>query len=299
MGWASVYLRDPKHGPLPALLIVLTVATGAVDAVSIIALGRVFVANMTGNIAFIGFALAGAPGFSLRASLVALAAFLVGAALGGALITWHRDRHRMGLLRITVAAEVVLLGTATAVIAPEGHTIGSTPRDVAVALAALALGLQNATVRRLAVPDLTTTVLTMTLTGIASDLHAGNVAVAIRRLLAVAAMLLGAAASGLWGAGDYPYVAGQVCTTGPLSAPLTSWDVGGAGPGYLVAPLSSNGVQDSGAPPLSSAGVQQQTSVTPGTDGFTSDADIGAYAALLAGVGTTGSDQQVAEVAGL
>lgn len=109
----------------------------------------------------------------------------------------------------------------------------------------------------------------------------------------------GAAASGLWGAGDYPYVAGQVCTTGPLSAPLTSWDVGGAGPGYLVAPLTSNGVQDSGAPPLSSAGVQQQTSVTPGTDGFTSDADIGAYAALLAGVGTTGSDQQVAEVAGL
>ena len=209
VGWASVYLRDPKHGPLPALLIVLTVATGAVDAVSIIALGRVFVANMTGNIAFIGFALAGAPGFSLRASLVALAAFLVGAALGGALITWHRDRHRMGLLRITVAAEVVLLGIATAVIAPEGHTIGSTPRDVAVALAALALGLQNATVRRLAVPDLTTTVLTMTLTGIASDLHAGNVAVAIRRLLAVAAMLLGAAvgavlvlhAGAAWGLG--------------------------------------------------------------------------------------------------
>ena len=73
------------HGPLRPLLLVLTVVTGVVDAVSILELGRVFVANMTGNVVFIGFALAGAPGFSLAASLSALAGFLVAAALYGVL----------------------------------------------------------------------------------------------------------------------------------------------------------------------------------------------------------------------
>src|SRR6202035_3372963 len=70
-------------GPLPELLLILTVVTGIVDAVSILALGRVFVANMTGNVVFAGFAITGAPGFSLGASLFALAGFLVGASLGG------------------------------------------------------------------------------------------------------------------------------------------------------------------------------------------------------------------------
>ena len=47
-------------------MLVLTVVTGVVDAVSILSLGRVFVANMTGNVVFVGFAIAGASGFSLR-----------------------------------------------------------------------------------------------------------------------------------------------------------------------------------------------------------------------------------------
>jgi uncharacterized membrane protein YoaK (UPF0700 family) len=58
-------------------LLGLTVVTGIVDAVSILSLGRVFVANMTGNVVFIGFALARAPGFSLSASLSALVGFLL------------------------------------------------------------------------------------------------------------------------------------------------------------------------------------------------------------------------------
>src|SRR2546430_2759576 len=57
------------EGPPPPLLLVLTVVTGVVDAVSILRLGRVFVANMTGNVVFSAFALVGAPGFSLSASL--------------------------------------------------------------------------------------------------------------------------------------------------------------------------------------------------------------------------------------
>jgi hypothetical protein len=54
---------DPVHGPLPAPLIGLTLFTGLVDAVSILGLGRVFVANMTGNVVFVAFASAGVAGF--------------------------------------------------------------------------------------------------------------------------------------------------------------------------------------------------------------------------------------------
>src|SRR6201986_5321889 len=79
--WAAP--SGPGWGPLSEMLLALTLVTGLVDAVSILALGRVFVANMTGNVVFAGFAIVGAPGFSLGASLFALAGFLIGAFLGG------------------------------------------------------------------------------------------------------------------------------------------------------------------------------------------------------------------------
>ena len=82
---AGIGTGGKPQGLLPSLLLVLTVVTGVVDAVSILRLGRVFVANMTGNVVFSAFALVGAPGFSLSASLAALAGFLVGALGGGAL----------------------------------------------------------------------------------------------------------------------------------------------------------------------------------------------------------------------
>jgi uncharacterized membrane protein YoaK (UPF0700 family) len=75
--------------------------------------------------------------------------------------------------------------------------VGSTPftdtvRNVTAALLAIGMGIQNAVARRLAVPDLTTTVLTMTLTGLAADVRSGtNLTVRLRRLTAVAAMLGG------------------------------------------------------------------------------------------------------------
>jgi uncharacterized membrane protein YoaK (UPF0700 family) len=83
VGIVRNYVSHPAHGPLPALLLALTVVTGLVDAVSIIALGRVFVANMTGNIVFAGFALAGVPGYSGWGSVFALIGFVTGAT-GGA-----------------------------------------------------------------------------------------------------------------------------------------------------------------------------------------------------------------------
>src|SRR2546425_6497991 len=87
---------------LTALLLVLTITTGVIDAVSVLGLGRVFTANMTGNIVFLGFALAGVPGFSPRRSVAALAAFLVGAVIGG-LLGGRLDGSRRRWL-FTVAA---------------------------------------------------------------------------------------------------------------------------------------------------------------------------------------------------
>src|SRR2546428_12885891 len=87
-------------GPLPALLLVLTGVTGLVDAVSYLKLGHVFVANMTGNVVFLGFAVADAADFSIPASVLAIAAFLAGALAGGR-IGSSAGQHRARLLTIT------------------------------------------------------------------------------------------------------------------------------------------------------------------------------------------------------
>jgi uncharacterized membrane protein YoaK (UPF0700 family) len=96
------------------------------------------------------------------------------------------------LLRDAVAVELVLIASAAALATVAGTPLGNAVRDVMVALAAVGLGIQNAAVRRLAVPDITTSVLTMTLTGIAADVRNRNPRVALRRVLSVAAMLGGA-----------------------------------------------------------------------------------------------------------
>jgi uncharacterized membrane protein YoaK (UPF0700 family) len=185
-------IADPAHGPLPALLVGLTLLTGIVDAVSILALGRVFVANMTGNVVFVGFALAGAAGFSLIGSLAGLVGFLAGAGAGGRLIR-RLGNDRARLLAAASSFELVLVGAALAVAASSGSSLSPACRDLAAGLLAVGLGMQNAVVRRLAVPDLTTTVLTMTLTGIAADVRHGTASPTFaRRLLAVSAMVVGA-----------------------------------------------------------------------------------------------------------
>jgi uncharacterized membrane protein YoaK (UPF0700 family) len=195
-------------GPLPELLLTLTLVTGMVDAVSILALGRVFVANMTGNVVFAGFALTGAPGFSLGASLFALAGFLVGAYLGGRMTAKVGHDHALHLRAATVS-ELVLVAAALIVAVSAGGaaayegtlhlatgtaTFGTAVIDALAAILAVAMGIQNAVARALAVPDLTTTVLTMTLTGIGHDSrsgHRGHVMLS-RRVLVVATMLAGA-----------------------------------------------------------------------------------------------------------
>jgi uncharacterized membrane protein YoaK (UPF0700 family) len=186
-------LRSAAHGPLPGLLLMLTVVTGAVDAVSILRLGRVFVANMTGNVVFAGFAVVGVPGFALGPSLVALAGFLVGAAAGGWLAV-HRGGDRSVLLLITGVTESSLATLALIIAAVGSGTAATGERYSLSVILATMMGIQNAVARRLAVPDLTTTVLTMTLTGIAADVRGGGwrQPALPRRLLAVAAMFAGA-----------------------------------------------------------------------------------------------------------
>jgi uncharacterized membrane protein YoaK (UPF0700 family) len=196
-----VTLRPPPNrpdGPLPPLLLTMTVVTGLVDATSYLKLGHVFVANMTGNVVFLGFGIAGAAGISVWASLTALGSFLVGGVVGGRIgVLWSSDRARH--LAAATSTELLLVAAALAVAATSTHDIGTASRYAVIVLLAAAMGVQNAAARKLAVADLTTTVLTMTLTGLAADsaLAGGHGSKLGRRALSVAAMLLGASIGGL------------------------------------------------------------------------------------------------------
>jgi uncharacterized membrane protein YoaK (UPF0700 family) len=185
--------RTGRHGPLPPLLVSLTLVTGLVDAFSYLVLGHVFVANMTGNVVFLGFALAGVPGFSIAASVVAIAAFAAGALLGGRLGARYRD-HRARLHSTAAVAQAVFVAAAVVLACLGGGSPAAGYRYALITVLGLAMGIQNASARTLAVPDLTTTVLTLTITGIAADsaLARGPGSKAGRRLVSIAAMLTGA-----------------------------------------------------------------------------------------------------------
>jgi uncharacterized membrane protein YoaK (UPF0700 family) len=188
----------PNDGTLPYLLLLLTVVAGAVDAVSYLALGHVFVVNMTGNVVFLGFAAAGATEISLRATLTAMGAFLVGSVAGGRLaLRFASDDGR--LLGVATVMKIVLVAVSLVVVIVVGGKLDDLHRDVVIALLAFAMGVQNASARRIGIPDLTTTVLTMTVTAIAADSTlAGGTNPRLKwRLLAVGSMLLGAFAGGL------------------------------------------------------------------------------------------------------
>jgi uncharacterized membrane protein YoaK (UPF0700 family) len=184
--------------PLARALLVLTFSTGLVDAVSYLGLGRVFTANMTGNIVLLGFGIAGTGGLPVVAPLISLGSFLVGAGGGGVLAARIGTRHPEHIAR-ALAIEVSLVGVAAIFTAAVSVRPNSVSGDVVIALLALGMGVRNATVRRVGVADLTTTVLTMTLTGLAADspLAGGDGKGSVRRVAAVLAMLTGALAGAL------------------------------------------------------------------------------------------------------
>jgi uncharacterized membrane protein YoaK (UPF0700 family) len=181
------------QAPLIPLLLVLTFITGLIDAVSYLLLGHVFVANMTGNVVLLGFSIAGVQDFSLPASLTALAVFAAGAAVGGRL--GLKDQVHRGRFLLTALTIEGLCLAAAALPWLLGHNVEETAvRYTLIVLLGAAMGVQTAAVRRLAVPDLTTTVLTMTLAGIAADstLAGGSNPRLGRRIAAIAVMLVGA-----------------------------------------------------------------------------------------------------------
>jgi uncharacterized membrane protein YoaK (UPF0700 family) len=169
-----------------------------VDAASYLGLGHVFAANMTGNIVLLGFGLIGGYQLPVLAPLVSLTAFLVGAGAGGRLVR-SRAEGRRTLFSTALTIEALVLAGAAVLAAAADVRTGSVAGYCVIALLALGMGVRNATVRKLAVPDLTTTVLTMTLTGLAAEsvLAGGDGSGTSRRGAAVLAMLIGALAGAL------------------------------------------------------------------------------------------------------
>lgn len=192
--WLKAPFRDEHDGPLPMLLHVLTIVTGLVDALSFLGLGEVFVANMTGNVVLLGFALAGRQEFSAGLHAAALAAFLLGAAAGGRLGRWF-GANRPRLLAITAAPKLACGMAALLVAAGFSGWDQEGVRYALVALMAVSMGVQNAVIRGLGVADMTTTVFTGTLTAFAADsgLAGGRNRRALRRLTGTGALALGAA----------------------------------------------------------------------------------------------------------
>jgi uncharacterized membrane protein YoaK (UPF0700 family) len=191
--------RAGKDGLLPPLLVALTAVTGLVDSFSYLVLGHVFVANQTGNVVFLAFALAGVGGFSAPASVAAIGCFGVGALIAGRLGRFLVARREL-LLGVTTGIQAVIVAETVTMTALTSRPIPAGLRYALIASLSITMGAQNATARKLAVPDLTTTVLTLTITGIAADgpLAGATGAHVARRLISVLAMFGGALAGALF-----------------------------------------------------------------------------------------------------
>ena len=190
--------RGSRDGLLPPLLVALTAVTGLVDAFSYLVLGHVFVANQTGNVVFFAFALAGVGGFSATALVAAIGSFAVGALVAGRLGRSLAARREL-LLGVTAGIQAILVAEAVTMAALTASPMPAGLRYALIVVLSVTMGAQNATARKLAVPDLTTTVLTLTITGMAADspLAGATGAHLARRLISVAAMFVGALAGAL------------------------------------------------------------------------------------------------------
>jgi uncharacterized membrane protein YoaK (UPF0700 family) len=203
---------------LIALLLVVTFTTGVMDAISVLGLGRVFTANMTGNVVFLGFAAAGTAGFTPWVYIASLAAFLVGAAIGGRLGRSFDASRNQWLLCVGLIESGILFVAAVLARGYQWEPFVATGRAyLLIALAAIAMGMRNATVRRLGVADMTTTVLTLTLTGLGADsrLAGGTNVRWPRRIASVTAIFAGAAIGALLV--EWLGVAWPLALTGALS----------------------------------------------------------------------------------
>jgi uncharacterized membrane protein YoaK (UPF0700 family) len=179
----------------------LTFVTGLVDAASYLSMGHIFTANMTGNIVLLGLAVANVPGLSVLRSITALVFAFSGGIVSGRLEHWTTNWRRSHWLGLAAAMETTLLFVACVLLVMQDDFVvlsGGSLYGV-IALTALAMGIRNGTVRRLGVPDITTTVLTLTVAALASEssLAGGINPRWRRRITAVFSMFFGAAVGAL------------------------------------------------------------------------------------------------------
>ena len=182
---------------MPAFLLALTVVAGLLDAVSILRLGGVFVATMTGNLVFLGLAAAGAKAFAVGTSALAVGGFVAGVPIGGWACRAARS-HRGAALRNVLAVKLCLAGAVVVITAATGPTFSRGTRDAMVVLLAMSMGAQLTVIRYLKVPDLLTVVLTMTITGALSERASGwDDPKLLRRGFALVCFVVGAVSGGL------------------------------------------------------------------------------------------------------
>jgi len=180
------------------LMVLLTFSTGINDAVGYLGLDRVFTGNMTGNVVILGMALTGTTALPVLGPALALVGFVAGAGVGGFVL--RRELLSWGPLHSWLLAAVAVTMLSLGVIL---HAVGPTLEEstmvAATTVASLALGIQAATARAIAVKDVTTVVVTSTLTGLGADwfLGSGLRAGTARRVVTVLVLLLGAAIGAL------------------------------------------------------------------------------------------------------
>jgi uncharacterized membrane protein YoaK (UPF0700 family) len=134
---------------------------------------------------------------SVAYSLTGLLSFLAGAIFGGRIMARAGANSQLRFAAKAFTIEVVFLFAASfCSIGYRGNLLEQFFQPFAlIALTALAMGTRNAAVRKVAIPDLTTTVLTLTITGIGADssLANGNSPRLARRVGSVLAIFFGAA----------------------------------------------------------------------------------------------------------
>jgi len=176
-------------------MLVLTFSTGIADAVGYLGLDKVFTGNMTGNVVILGMGVSGATDLPVTGPLLALAGFMAGAALGGRVMRTHGSGVWGRAATVLLCLVGGAFGVASVGMAVEDVEQGSATAFALTVLLAAAMGLQAAVAKYIAVKDVTTVVVTSTITGLAADSGIGAGTVGhpwIRRSAAVLLIGLGA-----------------------------------------------------------------------------------------------------------
>ena len=149
-------------------LLLLTFGTGMVDAISVLVLGHVFVANMTGNVIFLGFWFVPHTIVDMTAAVVAFVSFLAGAVIGGRFAR-HLEHDTRRWVTVALGVECVVLLTLSILAGTGVLDYHDNTKLILIAGLAVAFGSQNATARQFGIQELSTTVLTSTIVCIGVD----------------------------------------------------------------------------------------------------------------------------------